>query len=311
MITRYEVQNMLRAELRGTPISNTLAGLARTNPSELLEGQTEQLAWLGNVAPMRVHQGGQQPGRPVEYTYAIRNEKFSNGVSIPGGWWRNDKTALARTRINQLAQRYQQWPGRLVAQLIEAGFTGLAHDNKPFFAPDHSIGKSTFSNLIQYDAAVANAPTANECSLAIARAITTMAGFLDDQGEPMNEGMQSVTIVCHTSLGDVMEAALSARQLDTGTGSRDNTLAVNKITKNLIVSPRFTGLAAQNRIAVFRSDAEATPFVMQENLTERRLEILADGSDHYVKLDEVWAAMYAVGNAGYGNPQDAIALTFT
>ena len=311
MITRYEVQNWLRAELRGTPISNTLGALARSNPSELSEGQTEQLAWLGNVAPMRPHVGGLQPGRPVEFTYAIRNEKFSNGVSLPGSWWRNDKTGLARQRITQLAQRYQEWPGKLVAQLIEAGFTGLAHDGKAFFATDHAIGKSAFSNLIQYDAAVAASPTANECSLAVARAIATMAGFLDDQGEPMNEGMSAVTIVCHTSLGDVMEAALSARQLDTGTGSRDNTLAVNKVAKNLIVSPRFTGLAASNRIAVFRSDADATPFVMQENLTERRLEVLAESSDHYAKLDEVWAAMYAVGNAGYGNPQDAIAVTFT
>ena len=311
MIPRYEVQNWLRAELRGTPVSNTLGALARSNPSELAEGQTEQLAWLGNVAPMRQHTGGTQPGRPVEFTYAIRNEKFSSGVTIPGSWWRNDKTGLARQRITQLATRYQEWPGKLVAQLIEAGFTGLAHDGKAFFAADHVIGKASFSNLISYDAAVAASPTANECSLAVARAIATMAGFLDDQGEPMNEGMEQVTVVCHTSIGDVMEAALSARQLDTGTGSRDNTLAVNKVRKNLIISPRFTGLAASNRIAVFRSDAQATPFVMQENLAERRLEILGEGSDHYTKLDEAWAAMFAVGNAGYGNPQDAIAVTFT
>ena len=42
----------------------------------------------------------------------------------------------------------------------------------------------------------------------------------DDQGEPFNESMEEVTIVCHTNYYDVMQASLDAINLDTGTGVR-------------------------------------------------------------------------------------------
>lgn len=311
MITRYEVQTWLRTMLRQTPASNSLAALARRVTTNLTENQSEKLAWLGNVGPMKAFTGETQPDKPIESSFSIRNEKFVRSVALPGSWLRNDKTQQTRDRVGQLAGRYVQWPGKMVADLINLGATGLCYDGKAFFATDHTWGRSgAWSNELTYNVAVPATPTADEVSKAVNYVLAQMFGFPDDQGEPMNEAMESVAICCHNSVADVFTAALEAINLDTGTGTRDNTLRYNKVRKSLFASPRFTGLNSATAFAVIRNDAEAAPFIHQENPVEQRLEILDENSDHYKKLDEMVATMWAVGNDGYGHPQDAARCVF-
>lgn len=309
MITNYEVQTWAKAGMRQTPKSNTLAALALRTDSQLTAGQSERTAWLGNVGPLKQHDGELKPGKPIENNFQIRNEKFSLATAIPGEWMRLDKTGDARRRISQLTQRYIQWPGKLVSQLIESGFSANGYDNVSFFNASHVIGKGSFSNLITSDISVPAAPTADEAAKSVGKAISALWGFPDDQGEPFNEDMGAVTICCHSDWADVFTAALSAPNLDTGTGVRTNSLQFIDVQRTLIASPRFTNLKANNRFVVCRSDANAAPFIFQENKIENRPIILGEGTDHYGKHDEVFAAIYAVGNAGYGNPQDAIAVT--
>lgn len=312
MITKYNLQTWLNAALRATPQSNTLASLARTTTTRLIEGESERLAWLGRVGAMRRHEGEVRPNRPMEMTYSITNDKFSNGVAIPGAWLRSDKTDSARGKITELGARRIQWPGKLVAQLIEGGYSNLCYTGKAFFATDHVVGKSgTFSNRISFDAAAAAAPTPDEGAKAIAKAIGALWGMLDDQGEPINETMSSVAVVCHTDWADALLAAVNAPNLDTGTGVRQNTLGNAGVRISVIASPRFASLKANNRLVVVRNDSEAAPFVVQENPAESRTEVLAEGSDHYAKQDEALAEIFAVGNAGYGNPQDAVSVELT
>jgi phage major head subunit gpT-like protein len=306
MITRYEVQTWLRMALRQTPKSDMLAALAKRVTSALTENQSERVAMLGTVGPLRAFTGESQPDKPIETTYSIRNEKFNRGVALPGSWLRNDKTDQTRDRVAQLGARYVQWPGALIAQLINAGNSTPCLDGQNFFSTTHAIGRSgTWSNDLTYDIATPAAPTADEISKAINFAIAQMVGFPDDQGEPFNEGMEAVTIVCHHSKSDVFTAALEAVNLDTGTGVRTNALQFSRLRKQLIASPRLTGLNSANAFAIIRSDAQAAPFLFQENLAEHRLEIMDESSDHYKKMDEMVANVWAVGNAGYGLPQDA------
>lgn len=309
MITNYEVKTWMKAGMRQTPKSNALAALALRVDSQLTAGQSERVAWLGNVGPLKAHDGELKPGKPIENNFQIRNEKFSQAIAIPGEWARLDKTGDARRRIGQLTQRYVQWPGKLVAQLIESGFSANGYDNVSFFNASHVIGKGSFSNLITSDIATPAAPTADEAAKSVGKAIAALWGFPDDQGEPFNEDMSAVTIVCHSDWADVFTAALQAPNLDTGAGVRTNSLQFIDVQRTLIASPRFTGLKGSNRFCVFRSDAQAAPFIFQENKTEARDILLGEGSDHYAKQDEYFAAIYATGNGGFGNPQDAIAVT--
>jgi hypothetical protein len=312
MITRYEVQTWIRSMLRQTPKSNTLAALAKRVTTSLTENQRERLGWLGNVGPMKEFTGESQPDKPIETEFFIRNAKFQRSIALPGSWLRNDKTDQTRDRVGQLSGRYIQWPGKMVADLVNNGASGLCYDTKAFFANNHEWGRSgSWSNLLSYNVATPASPTADEASKAINYAIAQMAGFPDDQGEPMNEEMDSVTILCHHSVSDVFTAALEAVNLDTGTGVRTNALQFSKVRKQLIASPRFATLGAANKFAVVRSDAAATAFIFQENPVEHRLEILDENSDHYKKMDEMVANLWAVGNAGYGTPQDACSVEFT
>lgn len=312
MITRYEVQTWLKAGLRQTPQSNTLAALAKRVTTRLTSTQKERMAFLGNVGPMKEFTGNTQPDKPIEAEYYIRNAKFNRSIALPGEWLRNDKTGETRDRVGQLAQRYIQWPGKLIASLVESGYSATCYDGKAFFASDHAWGKSgTWSNLLSYNVGTPSAPTADEVSKAVNYAIAQMVGFPDDQAEPMNEGMEGVTILCHHAVSDVFTAALEAVNLDTGTGVRQNTLQFNKVRKQLIASPRFATIGAANKFVIVRSDAAAVPFIFQENPAEQRLEMLDESSDHYKTMDEMVAMMWAVGNAGYGNPQDACSVELT
>jgi phage major head subunit gpT-like protein len=308
MITRYEVKNWLKHELAQTPKSNTLGNLPLRTSTELVEDQSEKLAMLGNVGPLKIHTGELQPQKPTEHTYVIKNQKHSLGIALPGVWMRQDKTDQARKRVSQLAQRYQQWPGVLTAQLVLAGASTACFDGQNFFSATHTYGQSgTYSNNLSFDVATPAAPTPDELAQAINYVISQMIGMPDDRGQPINEELSSVAILCAHTNSDRFISALEAKYLATGTGVRDNVIGGNMVSKTLIATPRLAGLG--NAFVVVRNDSEGQAFVFQENASERRDVILGEESDHYKKNDEYTAGIYAVGNAGYGLPQSASLCT--
>jgi phage major head subunit gpT-like protein len=311
MITRYEVRNWLRHDLAQTPRSNSLGAIPMRVTTDLVEDQSEKLAFLGNVGPLKKHVGdGLQPQKPIEHTYAIKNDKFSLSVAIPGVWARQDKTGFARQRTGQLIQRYQQWAGRLTAQLLLSGSTTACFDNQNFFSTTHAYGQSgTYSNSLSYDVATPTAPTPDELALAINFVIAQMMGFPDDRAEPINEELSRVAVIVPQTYMDRYVAAMESRFLTAGSGVRDNVIDANLVEKSLIATPRMNGLGTA--FIVVRTDANGQAVVFQENPTERRDVLLGEDSDHYAKNDELVAGIFSVGNAGYGLPQHAALCTLT
>ncbi len=62
-----------------------------------------------------------------------------------------------------------------------------------------------------------------------------------------------------------------------------------------------------------KGDAAARPFVFQENIGERRIDVLGESNakQYVVENDAYGVFLKVVGNAGYGLPSHAVLTTVT
>ena len=307
-ITDYGVKAALAKTIQSTPMSDALAALALQVPSDLPAGTAEKLDFLGSVPGLRRWVGARSPGKPVEYTYRPVLDKFEMSLLFPLDWVNNDKTGQVNRLLGAGAQRYRQWPSKLIAALLNNGATDLCFDGQAFFSTTHSWGSSgTISNRITYDGAVADAPTVNEAATAIINAVQSLQGYLDDQGEPVNEGMTRVALVCPTgAIGAAVMQAAKEKNLDTGTGVRSNPVLGLGVQLDVIVSPRIT---VQRMFAV-NGTPGAIPFAFIENKNDFKISMKGAGSDYEHDNDAWEAGIKAVGVAGYGHFTDANSTQF-
>jgi phage major head subunit gpT-like protein len=309
-ITDYGVNAAIGAGLVASqPVSDTLAMLARRYPTSLPAGAQEQLDFLGTVPALRQWIGPRLAKKPSAYSYVVPIDKFEGTIQLPLDWINNDKTGQVNERISDLMRRYAQWPARLIAPLLNNGETGTPFDGQSFFSNTHSWGNSgTIDNLLTFAAATGTTPPASEAATAIVEAVTAMSGFLDDSGEPINEGMSSITIVTPTgAMGAAVRQAALLENLDTGTGVRDNPVLGLGLTIKVINSARITA----DRMFVINTSPGSIPFVFLENQQDRGVTQKASGSDFEHDMDAWEFGVKAVGAAGYGRFTDATSTQFT
>ena len=310
-ITAYGVKGDIGAALDAvTPASNTLAAASMAIDSKLAAGQSEDLSFLGSVPALEEWFSERTSHQPIEYDYTIRNRKFSSTIQTPLDWVENDKTGLVQRRINMLRDRVVNWRGRLIADLINS--VGNAFNGTAFFSSAHSWGDSgTIDNDLTQAAATGTAPTPDEAATAIMNAWQQMLGFLDDRGEPVNEGASSFLVIVGSAYASSHFQALNSDNLDLGTGSRDNPVKGLQQAGNtfgLVASPRITDTDA---MILCRVDEGWQPFVFQENTDGRKITAKAEGSDFEHDKDAWEFGIKAVGNAGYGLFTSAVRTVYT
>jgi hypothetical protein len=309
-ITDYGVKAALGRALEQSPNSDKLANLAFKVQSQLPSGDGEKLDFLGMVPALREWAGPRSPKKPLEYRYSITLKKFESTVQLPLDWINNDKTGLVQSQMSMLAMRYNpQWYGKRIANLLNTGATATGFDGKSFFADDHTWGDSgTVDNLLAYNAATNDAPSANEAATAIVEAVSALMGFKDDRGEPINEAMSSLTIVAPTgAIGAAVLQAVKEKNLDTGTGVRTNPVLGLGLNIDVLVSARIT----VQRMFCVNSSPGAVPFVFIENTGEFKRTMKGPGSDFEHDNDAWEVGIKAVGEAGYGRFTDATSTQFT
>ena len=153
MITDYQCKGILAKQIAATPDSTGLGTLAKDVDSELPEGSSERLDFLGETAPIREWIGDREPSTPIEYNFAIKNRKFEVTTNFPKAWVKGDKTGNVARSMQGLANRNSQWRSKLVAALLNDGATGnlfRGFDGLPFFATNHAYGVSTINNIVPW-----------------------------------------------------------------------------------------------------------------------------------------------------------------
>jgi phage major head subunit gpT-like protein len=310
-ITAYGCRGILASMLADTPMSNMLMKLAFRFNSDLPAGKSEDLSFLGAIGVLKEWTNGRNVVRPKEYDFSLKNRKFSHGVDIPLDWLNGDKTGMIRNRMSDVVGRTQQFWSKLMATLINnAGTSTKTLDGVAFFHDTH-VRYSAFDNLLSFTAASGTAPTPLEAANAIWYAYTQMLTFLDDQGEPANEGLSSLTISCGTDIGAAISQAISQQTLDTGSGTVDNPLKglqAAGVKVDAIVSPRITTTA---KMQVWNTSPGAKPLLAQENTGEGKIDVKNETSEYAIDNDAVQVLVKLVGEAGYGRPWEAAQVEFT
>jgi phage major head subunit gpT-like protein len=276
----------------------------------------ETYAFLGQTPAMREWLGGRQAKGLSSNSVVIANKHYEATLEISKRDARRDKTPQIMARMAELADRTQSHWASLLTTLIIAGETTACYDGQFFFDTDHSEGDSgTQSNDLTFDIsdapAVASAkgsttnPGVEVMQGAVMKAIAQIMSFLDDRGEPMNEGASEFLVMVPPTMHLAAMAALNTA----ATVAMQNNLNVNLnpgMRVNVAVNARLTWT---DRFAVFRTDSPIKALIAQEEQAVE-LKAKAEGSEYEFDNDAWQFGVDSWRNVGYGYWQRACLQAF-
>lgn len=270
--------------------------------------ESETYKWLGQAPMMREWVGGRQAKGFRENGITIENKHFEGTLEVPTRWLRRDKTGQLQVRIDELAGRTVSHWASLLSTLIVNGESAVCYDGQYFFDTDHAEGDSgTQSNDITVDISgvAANvhgtpaAPSAEEVRAMVMNGVQQILGFVDDQGEPMGSEARNFLVQVPTSYFQPAVSALNSAIL--GGGDTNFMANIEGFNFRLAVNPR---LSWTDKLAVYRTDGPAAPFILQEEQGVQ-MKAIAEGSELEFNEDMHHYGVDAWRNVGYGYWQDA------
>ena len=270
---------------------------------------TETYKWLGQVPQLREWVGGRLLKSLEKHSYALTNRVFESTLRIDVDDIRRDKTAQIMMRVAELARRSATHWEKLISDLINNNST--AHDGLSFFNTGHALASSgtinnavTNSQVPALNVTTATAPTQDEMAKIVLGLIQHAYGYLDDQGEPMNQDATSFCLMVPTNMWAAAKGAVSSERLSAG---ESNILQSNDFTIDVKQNPRLSG---NTNCYLFRTDVMAKPFILQEE-TGIDVKLIGAGSEHEFKNREHLFGVEVRREAGVGIFQYAIRGTLS
>jgi len=308
-ITTRGVMGMILARIDTGPAGWVTDLAMRTTSDQAVE----EYAWLGTSPAMREFIEGRSPQELAENSFRVSNKDYEGSIHVWSKDMRRDKTGQIQIRVNQLADRANDHPAKLMSTLIMNGESTNCYDGQYFFDTDHSEGDSgSQSNDITFDlsdfsatAGTTTAPSVEAQAAAIVKGITQLFTIKDDRGEPMNQSATEFTVMTGTGL---MPKVLEAVAQLLGEGGKTATIAALRGQFNIkvAINPRLTWT---DRFAVFRTDEAAKPFILQEEMAPDVIA-LGDGSEYEALNKKQLFGVDWSGNVAYGYWQFACLVTF-
>lgn len=272
--------------------------------------EMETYKWLGMVPGMRQWVGGRQAKGLRESGLTIRNQKYESTLEVNVDDLNRDQTGQLRVRIGEQARRATAHWASLLSTLILNGPSTDCYDGQYFFDTDHSEGDSgTQSNCVTVDISALPAavhgtttvPSREEAAQSILQGVAAIVGFLDDQGEPMNEDAKQFIVMAapQNPLYLCLQAAVTLDNLAAGVA---NIIPASGFNIQCVPNARLSTWT--DRFAIFRTDADVKAFIQQEE-TPIQMSAKAEGSEFEFDYDKHQYGIKAVRNVGYGYWQEA------
>jgi len=277
---------------------------------------SEEYAWLGMAPALREWIGGRLAKGQKEESLKIINKHYEATLEFLVRDLRRDKSGQVQVRITELARRTNAHWASLLSTLIVAGESTDCYDDQYFFDTDHSEGDSgTQDNDITVDISEipaenhgsTTAPSVEEMQWAIMKGIEAIAGFKDDQGEPMNENATGfLAMVPPTFLQVGLQAVATPLQVSA------SQLSLSEMKRKFIieVEPNVRFSSWTDRFPVFRTDSAVKSCIRQEE-TGVELKVKGYGSEFEFDNDAHQYGVDTWRNVGYGYWQDACLVTLT
>jgi phage major head subunit gpT-like protein len=278
---------------------------------------SEEYKWLGQSPQMREWVGGRHAKGLRENGITIVNKKFESTLEIPVEWIQRDKTGQIKVRINEMATRANAHWAKLLSTLIVNAESSVCYDGQYFFDTDHSEGDSgSQSNDISVDISAlatsvhgsTTAPSAGELQQCILQGAQKILGFLDDQGEPMNENAREFVVMVPLSLWIPALTAVGVPMLDSGNANVMQSASMDGFSFSIAANARLTSWT--DKFAVFRAGSDVSAFIRQEE-KPITMKAKAEGSEHEFDTDTHQYGIDARRNVGYGYWQNACLVTMT
>jgi phage major head subunit gpT-like protein len=273
---------------------------------------SEEYYWIGMPPALREWIGGRNAKGFTENGIEISNKHFEATIEILLRDLRRDKSGQLRVRMNELAERGNTHFAKLLSTLIVNGPSALCYDGQYFFDTDHSEGNSgSQSNKINVDISglpvqvhgSVTAPSPEEAQQAVLASISQMFGFVDDQGEPLNETAKSFLVMVPVGLSESFRAGLSMSRIGNAASQ-----AIEDWNITLGVNPRLTAAGWTDKFVTFRTDGSVKPLIRQEE-TEPSIKMKDEDSEFAFDNDAIQVGIDTWRNVGYGRWQGAVHTT--
>jgi phage major head subunit gpT-like protein len=273
---------------------------------------SEEYYWIGMPPALREWIGGRNAKGFTENGIEISNKHFEATIEILLRDLRRDKSGQLRVRMNELAERGNTHFAKLLSTLIVNGPSALCYDGQYFFDTDHSEGNSgSQSNKINVDISglpvqvhgSVTAPSPEEAQQAVLASISQMFGFVDDQGEPLNETAKSFLVMVPVGLSESFRAGLSMSRIGNAASA-----AIEDWNITLGVNPRLTAAGWTDKFVTFRTDGSVKPLIRQEE-TEPSIKMKDEDSEFAFDNDAIQVGIDTWRNVGYGRWQGAVHTT--
>ncbi len=262
----------------------------------------ENYRWLGTVPQVREWGTGRlAQGLRVE-SYSIENLKYEATLEVDRDEISDDQTGQIRIRVAELAERAATHKDYLLAELLSGGETSGndSYDGVSFFNASHVSGASGVqSNLMTFDAATTDAPTADEFKGALKDAIGRMLSFKDDQGEPMMNTATGLVCIVPTTMLFTASEAINATVI----GNETNVL------RGIARVVPMPWLSDQSKWYLLKTDGVVRPFIFQDR-EPIEFNALTEDSDEGFRREKFLFGVRARYRMAYGYWQYAVRVDF-
>lgn len=284
---------------------------------------SETYKFLGLTPMMREWTGGRQPKGLRTNGFTIENKLFESTLKVLVDELRRDKTGQIMVRINELADRTNDHWAKLLSTLIDNAAATACYDDQFFFDTDHSEESSgTQSNLLSItlstlpvaagpDKGTPDTPSPEQLMHCVMRAVQQIYSFKDNQGEPMNSNAREFMIMVPTRLWGSMVSAVALPNLAQGVSNIIPGLTQSAgLRFDVVPNPRLdsswglSGSPEQGEFAVFRTDGNIKPFILQTE-QDVAMDVIGEGSEHAFMHREHLYGVTTIRNVGYGYWQGA------
>lgn len=252
-------------------------------------GAYEKMGWLSSMPVVREWLSELNAKQLDDYDFTIRNKDWEASVMVNQNDLDDDQTGTIQMIPDLLVQRIMKHPEKLLISLLTGGTSGLAYDGIAFFS--NVSGARTIDNLL-----AGTGITLAQMEADLNAALVAMAGFADDQGEPLN--IQGNMIVCPTAMANNFRRLVNSSGDPTVSGG--NTFNPYQGRFQVIADSRLDAVDANDWYLL------ATNEIIKPLVFSMRKE----AEPRFVKPNEAtkeWIASADYrGNAGYGLPHLAI-----
>ncbi|WP_337869813.1 Mu-like prophage major head subunit gpT family protein [Meiothermus sp.] len=242
--------------------------------------------WLADVPGMKEWVDERDIKSLSESSYTIKNRDFELSVAVKENDIEDDNLGVYSPMFQMLGEEVAYHRDQLVFDVLKAGFTQQGYDGKTFFAPDHRVGKATFSNRGNVALTALN----------FEAALSQMQKMPNASGRPMRlfmgTGNRAPLLVVGPDLRATAESIVALRTLS---GGGENP---NYQKARLLVVPELSGTASAYWF-LLETGRAVKPLILQVRKEPRFTALDRPTDENVFKRKEYVYGFDDRKNAGY------------